>query len=81
MVERLFLAVPQGCLRFVIVVFPDHNRLLFWIEIRLDVFRKQGPTHIGPDLDPNGLILKVLLIFLLFFLKKVTSKKIRRRHF
>ena len=24
MVERLFLAVPQGCLRFVIVVFPDH---------------------------------------------------------
>ena len=25
MVERLFLAVPQGCLRFVIVVFPDHT--------------------------------------------------------
>ena len=23
MVERLFLAVPRGCLRFVIVVFPD----------------------------------------------------------
>ena len=23
MVERLFLAVPWGCLRFVIVVFPD----------------------------------------------------------
>ena len=29
MVERLFLAVPRGCLRFVIVVFPDHNHLLF----------------------------------------------------
>ena len=29
MVERLFLAVPQGCLRFVIVVLPDHTRLLF----------------------------------------------------
>ena len=29
MVERLFLAVPQGCLRFVIVVFPDHAHLLF----------------------------------------------------
>ena len=28
MVERLFLAVPQGCLRFVIVVFPDHTHLL-----------------------------------------------------
>ena len=25
MVERLFLAVPRGCLRFVFVVFPDHN--------------------------------------------------------
>ena len=29
MVERLFLAVPQGCLRFVFVVFPDHTHLLF----------------------------------------------------
>ena len=29
MVERLFLAVPQGCLRFVIVVFPDHTHVLF----------------------------------------------------
>ena len=29
MVERLFLAVPQGCLQFVIVVFPDHTYLLF----------------------------------------------------
>ena len=46
MVERLFLAVPLGCLRFVIVVFHD-NHLLFFIpylnfilsyEIRLNVF-------------------------------------------
>ena len=29
MVERLFLAVPWGCLRFVIVVFHDHTKLLF----------------------------------------------------
>ena len=28
-VERLFLVVPLGCLRFVIVVFPDHTHLLF----------------------------------------------------
>ena len=28
MVERLFLAVPLGCLWFVIVVFPDHTHLL-----------------------------------------------------
>ena len=34
MVERLFLAVPQGCLRFVIVVFPDHTHLLFFIIMK-----------------------------------------------
>ena len=33
MVEWLFLAVPWGCLRFVIVVFPDHTHLLFWKKI------------------------------------------------
>ena len=42
-VERLFLAVPQGCLRFVIVVFPDHTHLLFvdpglQTEILFDLF-------------------------------------------
>ena len=31
MVAWLFLAVPWGCLRFVIVVFPDHSHLLFLI--------------------------------------------------
>ena len=34
MVERLFLAVPQGCLRFVIVVFPDHTHLLFLLSVK-----------------------------------------------
>ena len=29
MVERLFLAVPRGCLRFEIVIFPDHTHFLF----------------------------------------------------
>ena len=29
MVERLFLMVPWGCLRFVIVEFLDHTHLLF----------------------------------------------------
>ena len=29
MVERLFIAIPRGCLRFVIMVFPDHSHLLF----------------------------------------------------
>ena len=27
--ERLFLAVPWGCLQFVLVVFPVHTHLLF----------------------------------------------------
>ena len=33
MFERLFLTVPQGCLRFVVVVFPDHTHLLFLVQI------------------------------------------------
>ena len=32
MVERLFLAVPRGCLQFVIVVFPYHTHLLFFMS-------------------------------------------------
>ena len=34
MVERLLLAVPWGCLRFVIVVFPDHTHFLFLADIK-----------------------------------------------
>ena len=33
MVEWLFLAVPWGCLRFVIVVFPDHTHLQSFLTI------------------------------------------------
>ena len=39
MVERLFLAVPRGCLRFVIVVFPDHTHLLFFTLYLEEVFK------------------------------------------
>ena len=38
MVEWLFLAVPWGCLQFVIVVFPDHTHLLFLTHISLAFF-------------------------------------------
>ena len=31
MVVWVFIAVPWTCLRFVIVVFPDHTHLLFLI--------------------------------------------------
>ena len=37
MVERLFLAVPWGCLQFVIVVFPDHTHLLFFTVKRFEI--------------------------------------------
>ena len=37
MVERLFLAVPGGCLQFVIVVFPDHTHLLFLCSLLLSI--------------------------------------------
>ena len=41
MVERLFLAVPRGCLQFVIVVFPDDTHLLFflWCGIYMNLQR------------------------------------------
>ena len=34
MVERLFLSVPQGCLRF--VIFPDHTHLLVLVSVTAD---------------------------------------------
>ena len=46
MVERLFLAVPWGCLWFVIVVFPDHTHLLF-INIMLILFKVSKGLQIG----------------------------------
>ena len=48
MVERLFLAVPRGCLQFVIVVFPDHTQLLF-LELNVDnkvKFIRTGMQHL-----------------------------------
>ena len=41
MVERLFLTVPRGCLQFVIVVFPDHTHLLFFLSYVLGAQKKR----------------------------------------
>ena len=38
MVEQLFLGVPLGCLRFVIVVLPDHTHLLFLLVAHTTFF-------------------------------------------
>ena len=48
-VGRLFLAVPQGCLQFVIVVFPDHTHLLFLRQIQ----RKKPIYVIGSFNQPS----------------------------
>ena len=45
MVERVFLAVPWGCLRFVIVVFPDHTHLLF-IKLEMMFMKHYAPNHL-----------------------------------
>ena len=63
MVERLFLAVPRGCLPFVVVVFPDHTHLLFlgsffsvdtWLKICYEdgtrlflMFTRKGDNFLG----------------------------------
>ena len=39
-VEWLFLAVPWGCLRFVIVVFPDHTHYFFLSMMNLACSRR-----------------------------------------
>ena len=45
MVEPLFLSVPRGCLQFVIVVFPDHTHLLFFLNY--DIFDHMYYTEPG----------------------------------
>ena len=46
MVLWLFLAVPWVCLRFAIVVYPDHTHLLFLNADLVDllIFRGSGPV-------------------------------------
>ena len=36
-VKWLFLAVPRVCLQFVIVVFPDHTCLLFYVTAIINI--------------------------------------------
>ena len=47
MVERLFLAVPRGCLQFVIVVFPDHTHLLFLSLTGVTALLFLSKTHLS----------------------------------
>ena len=51
MVERLFLTVPRGCLRFVIVVFPDHTHLLFFTLYEIEYIVLGEDIIIVPSLQ------------------------------
>ena len=48
-VERLFLTVPWGCLRCVIVVFPDHTHFLFLVAVYFCFFNFQKRTVTSGD--------------------------------
>ena len=50
MVEWIFLAVPGGCLRFVIVVSPDHIHILFLKSGILEIL----PSWYIQSLKPKG---------------------------
>ena len=52
LVLRLFLAVPRGCLQFVIVVFPDHTHLLILKSVYLEL---RFSVHIAPNTTSNTL--------------------------
>ena len=69
MVERLFLAVPQGCLRFVIVVFPDHTHLLFLL---LPIFDNLLLSLLNPN---NAVLNSINEIFYNFFIKSKSKNK------
>ena len=52
MVEPLFLAVLRGCLRFVIVVFPDHAHLLFFKFCRcINHMMRRALNNVSCDLE------------------------------
>ena len=46
MVEQLFPAVLRGCLRLVIVVFPDHTHLLFFLVYLILILNFHRPKWI-----------------------------------
>ena len=62
MVEWLFLAVPWGCLRFVIVVFPDHTHRLFLMS-RLLCLCRVVTVKSFPVLAFNVVIITIVRIY------------------
>ena len=54
MVEWLFLAVPWGCLQFVIVVFPDHTHLQFLCFFPSDCVNYSVRMTFSPNRNLNA---------------------------
>ena len=70
MVERLFLAVPQDCLQFVIVVFPDHTLLLFSTHIfNWHLSDEKNTFADNLRVKPTILFMKKIIFFSNFFLQ------------
>ena len=61
-VERLFFALPWGCLRFVIVVFPGRTHLLF-LQDMLDILNNWCVSNNMPVLMPQKAMLCTLDLF------------------
>ena len=75
MVERLFLAVPWCCLRFVIVVFPDHTHYfligIFWYNNNNKTFFDEHPGR------PHRLLM--FIVQLLIATYRVGNNDLRQR--
>ena len=65
MVERLFLAVPWGCLQFVIVVSPDHTHLLFLIILTI-YKNRQKSTGVTVSSSPDSFSLSERIDYSVF---------------
>ena len=74
MFEQLFLAVPGGCLRFVIVVFPDHTHLLFLIA------KRREPGILFICLHIVSLFKTAIITLFSFFLVDDVVQKVQRHH-
>ena len=70
MVMWLFLAVPWVCLRFAIVVFPDHIHLLFWTQHLLFTKTKLSGISAIPKKISDILATQTNIPFLYIDLKK-----------
>ena len=77
--ERLFLAVPRGCLQFVIVVFPDHTHLLFLTHFSISHnFSLIIGLHLGRHLGYIEMLNDARVASLRFFKDNICTTRINQ---